>query len=368
MSNLLFTPPNFLGWSVFKSPQFKTQLQQAAGGKTTRSQLWANPIWNYKLTWEILRDSGTAPTAFKQLIDFFLARAGQFDTFLYQDPNDNAVAGQLLGYGNGSATKFQLARSFLNFYEAMQNPNAVTNVYLNGVAQAAFSYAIGTENLILQSQTLDNAAWSTFSSITVTANATAAPDGTSTAEKLARLGSGGSYAIGQFVNFAANGIRQGDQLTFSCYGLQGTVGVKMHLRLVFEDASGNILLDTAQAAQTLTGSWQRFIWTQTVPIGATQVQCNIHLDNTSSVGDFIYAWGAQLERWPSASGYLATTTAIVQPLGVVTFSSAPAAGVAVTADFSYYYRLRFKQDINEFEQFMNNLWALKTLELVSERV
>ena len=51
--------------------------------------------------------------------------------------------------------------------------------------------------------------------------------------------------------------------------------------------------------------------------------------------------------------------------GLVTFTTAPAAGVAVTADFSYYFRVRFLQDESEFSQFMQNLWELKKCQLVS---
>ncbi len=51
--------------------------------------------------------------------------------------------------------------------------------------------------------------------------------------------------------------------------------------------------------------------------------------------------------------------------GLITFTTAPAAGVAVTADFSYYFRVRFLQDESEFSQFMQNLWELKKCQLVS---
>lgn len=367
MSNLLFTPPNFLGWSVFKSPQMNTLLQQAAGGKTTRAQLWANPIWNYKLTWEILRDSGSAPTPFKQLIDFFLARGGSFDTFLYTDPNDNAVTGQLLGYGDGSTKTFQLLRNFSNFYEAMQNPNVVSNVYINGVAQAAFSYAIGTENLLLRSQNFTNAAW-TPNSATILDNQTTAPDGTATAGKFTQVGTGGSSLV-QVAQMSTLGLRYGDQLTFSSYMQQNTAGFKVELRFDFLNASGTTLQSVFGSLQTLTASFSRYSLTATIPIGTAQVQVSYFVPaGQNANGNSFFMWGAQLERWPSATGYLPTTSAIIQPLGIVTFGTAPGAGLAVTADFSYYYRLRFKQDINEFEQFMSNLWALKTLELVSERL
>jgi hypothetical protein len=45
----------------------------------------------------------------------------------------------------------------------------------------------------------------------------------------------------------------------------------------------------------------------------------------------------------------------------------PAAGVIVTADFTYYYRCRFVDDSYPFEQFMSNLWTLKKLTFISVR-
>jgi len=51
--------------------------------------------------------------------------------------------------------------------------------------------------------------------------------------------------------------------------------------------------------------------------------------------------------------------------GLVTLTSAPAAGLSVTADFSYYFRCRFTDDTNDFENFMQGLWQLKKLQFVS---
>jgi hypothetical protein len=366
LSNLVFPTIPSQGWSVFKAPNFNTLTQVSASGKEVRAGLWANPIWDFKLTWEILKDANGPPSDIDTFMNWFAARQGSFDSFLFSDPTDNTVAAQLLGYGDGTTKNFQLARSFISGgdLETIQNPNAVTNVYLNGTPQAAFSYAIGTENLLLQSQDFTNAAWG-HTTVTITGNTAVAPDGTTTADKLARLGSGGNYNADQIVK---NLVSPGDVVTFSAYMIQGTVGVKGHLQVNFEDVNGNGLTSCVLASITLTGSWQRFSTTGTVPPGAVQAHCFVILDNTTTVGDFITVWGAQLERWPSASGYLATTTSILQPNGLVTFGTAPTATVAVTADFSYYFRVRFKNDLQEFENFLSNLWSAKTVELRSVKL
>ena len=51
--------------------------------------------------------------------------------------------------------------------------------------------------------------------------------------------------------------------------------------------------------------------------------------------------------------------------GIITFASPPGAGVAITADFSYYFRCRFLEDTTEFSQFMYQLWECKKVQFKS---
>jgi uncharacterized protein (TIGR02217 family) len=56
----------------------------------------------------------------------------------------------------------------------------------------------------------------------------------------------------------------------------------------------------------------------------------------------------------------------VNPLGgVVTFTSAPASGVEIAADFTFYWPVRFMADEYDFAKFMNLLWEQKKLDLIS---
>lgn len=50
--------------------------------------------------------------------------------------------------------------------------------------------------------------------------------------------------------------------------------------------------------------------------------------------------------------------------GLVTFVTAPAGGNALTWSGTYYFRVRFLQDVAEFNKFMQGLWDLKKLEFV----
>ena len=61
----------------------------------------------------------------------------------------------------------------------------------------------------------------------------------------------------------------------------------------------------------------------------------------------------------------AATYGVDAETGRVTFTNPPPAGQLVTADFTYYFRVRFADDTAEFENFMYQLWQLKQIKLQS---
>lgn len=62
----------------------------------------------------------------------------------------------------------------------------------------------------------------------------------------------------------------------------------------------------------------------------------------------------------SAAGYAADPNT-----GLVAFTTPPPSGQAITADFTYWFRVRFAEDTAEFENFMLQLWRLKQIKLQS---
>jgi uncharacterized protein (TIGR02217 family) len=62
---------------------------------------------------------------------------------------------------------------------------------------------------------------------------------------------------------------------------------------------------------------------------------------------------------PLASGFTITAP------NTLTFASAPANGAAITADFTYAFQCRFLDDALDFENFMQNLWAVKSVKFRS---
>ena len=86
MSNLLFPDLHGLAWSYTLTPMFSTEVQQATSGREVRAAFWSAPLWKMALTYEFLHDDAqhvdsNGYTELQQLVGFFLARQGQFDSF-----------------------------------------------------------------------------------------------------------------------------------------------------------------------------------------------------------------------------------------------------------------------------------------------
>ena len=140
MSTQVF--PSFigLGWDIVRTPIWDTIVQQNVSGKEVRMPNFTYPRWQWQLTYNALRQgsvNNAAYTEFAQLVGFYNARQGQFDSFLYQDQDDNAVTTQGIGTGDGTTTAFQLVRQFGAFVEPVLAPNTggTINIYINGTKQ-----------------------------------------------------------------------------------------------------------------------------------------------------------------------------------------------------------------------------------------
>jgi uncharacterized protein (TIGR02217 family) len=145
MSTSVFPTLAGLGWSITRREIWKTRQQEAISGKETRIADWSYPRHQWSLGFDFLRQgalSGSTYAEFAQLAGFFNLRQGSYDSFLYADADDNAVAGQAIATGDGTTTSFDFVRGFGGFAEPILAPNVVSNVYLNGVAQSSGSYTV----------------------------------------------------------------------------------------------------------------------------------------------------------------------------------------------------------------------------------
>jgi uncharacterized protein (TIGR02217 family) len=154
----LTTPPSFptlagQGWSVHKKPTFNTIVATATSGREVRDSLWRYPLWEFEAVFDGLDSTsssypGLGAQSLQSLMGLFLQSGGQFGTFLYTDPTDNAVVNQGIATGDGSTTTFTMGRSLGGFTEPVGWVTSIANVYLNGVNQAS-GWSLTTPNSLV---------------------------------------------------------------------------------------------------------------------------------------------------------------------------------------------------------------------------
>jgi hypothetical protein len=93
---------------------------------------------------------------------------------------------------------------------------------------------------------------------------------------------------------------------------------------------------------TTTFTMERSLGGFLEPVGWVTTLSNVYLNGTRQ-----------------SSGFTLTTP------NVLSFSTAPASGVTVSADFSYAFNCRFLDDQMDFEEFMSNLWKLDSMKFRS---
>lgn len=140
MSNLVFPALPGLKWDRQKNPMFSTHIQRATSLREIRLGLSAYPLWDFEMSYDVLREKD-GYLELNQVRTLFLEVQGAYDSFLYSDPDDNAVTAQSIGTGDGNTTQFQLVRTLtgnggFTFTEPVQNVSGTAIIYANGVAVA----------------------------------------------------------------------------------------------------------------------------------------------------------------------------------------------------------------------------------------
>jgi uncharacterized protein (TIGR02217 family) len=149
MGNQVFPQLAGLKWDIKKTPIFNTVTQRTVNLKESRVSLSQFPIYEYELSYEILRDD-LVNNELKTLMGFYLSRQGAFDSFLYIDPSDCLVTAQPIGTGDGNTKIFQLYRTYGGWIDTITDVQPrgaspalpVFNVYLTGSLQAQNSYSV----------------------------------------------------------------------------------------------------------------------------------------------------------------------------------------------------------------------------------
>lgn len=130
MSNLVYPALPGLAFNVGRSPSWKNTIREADSGKRYALAHWSTPRWTYKLTYEFLRSG--SQQELQSLVGFFLQHQGDYDTWLFEDPDDNTATRQQIGTANGLQVSWQLLRNLGGYLEPVKELNGAPQVYVNG--------------------------------------------------------------------------------------------------------------------------------------------------------------------------------------------------------------------------------------------
>jgi uncharacterized protein (TIGR02217 family) len=128
------------GFWASKSPKWNTTVKSAASGRQIRGTQQGQPIWQFKVGYEYIRDRSPSQMDLGTLFAFFNNCQGQLNDFYLLDPFDNAVTAQQIATGDGSTTNFQLTRSVgagspYPFVEPVYGAVTGLQAFVNGTLQ-----------------------------------------------------------------------------------------------------------------------------------------------------------------------------------------------------------------------------------------
>lgn len=176
-------------------------------------------------------------------------------------------------------------------------------------------------NLATYSEDINDASWSK-TGLDVTSNNTISPDGSFSADKL-QTNSSGARFIAKGINLSSDStlsvFAKAGNVSFICLDVVDATGrqATWTFNLANGEVGDNILstLNSTARIQKHDNGWFR------VSLSIDNLENSSHTIRiypatsaslvTTSVGDNIYIWGAQLEALPFATSYIRTTTAAV---------------------------------------------------------
>jgi hypothetical protein len=261
--------------------------------------------------------------------------SGYFDGYLSEI---NFIDGQALTPASFGQTDSTTGQWVPKKYTGTYGTNGFYLPFNDGTSTTTLGYdRSGRSNTFTYSEQIDNAAWTkaglnAFGSGS-TADATTAPNGTSTADLITE----NSATAQRYALQVVSGVDLTQRLTLSVYakpasgarylglGIANNAATANLVRAVFDVSSGTVTSVTsggngtgASATISAVGSgWYRCTLTGIPDSSGTQARGIIGLSNTTTnylpsyTGDGtsgLYVWGAQLEQAAAASEYLPTVS------------------------------------------------------------
>lgn len=357
MSNTLYPVLPGLAWPVNRTPMWENDSRTSISGRDFTRARWSSPRWLYQLKYEFLR-SAAAQAEFQQLVGLFNQMRGDWDTFLFDDPDDNTATAQQFGLGDGVTTQFQLLRALGGFVEPVFALNGTPQLQNGGVNLYPFSRTNG----VLYSQNFANAAWALWNAgsgaAPMVSPGYADPFGSTNAQRVqfARTSTvtADDYSLINQTPITPGAFR-------SIWLRTAYPGVQQYL--LFRDSSGGTYQEL-----TVYDTWNRYS-VPSVAAGDFQLGLRRGYGANQPLTADVVMYGAQAEG-AAYTDYIPTTSAAVtvpaayslSSTGLVTMASAPSAASPLTWFGKYYWRCRFTKGQMQFSQFMKQLWEAGTVE------
>jgi hypothetical protein len=112
----MFTYPRDLpglAYSKVRRPKHSVSVQTHQSGGEVRTSYWGEPLWEWDLTYELLRDGfrhGRNFDELKQIEGLFLASTGSLAGFAFFDDDDHTATRTFAGNSNGTQAAFTFRR------------------------------------------------------------------------------------------------------------------------------------------------------------------------------------------------------------------------------------------------------------------
>jgi hypothetical protein len=303
VSNLLFPTVPGLSWDFEKTPMYNTIVQIPFDKrKEVRVSGMSQPQYKFKLAYEVMLENQAYAGALSPNYDlsaiegFYNNMNGAFSSFLLdpsaltRDPRSSSRTGQVFGVGDGATTQFQLIQTSGSFaeelYEIKPNPVIYISDWQNPL------------NIVAWSEDYTQAVWIKGTGVTVTPNATAAPDGSLTADLVTYDGS----------DIARSSPQNRMQQNLSYFGSGTSVNGQSYTLSVWlrGDSPQTVRLHGNAISSVLcnvTTTWQRFSVTG---VGNGSLSLIAILQDVSNAPFSVYTWGFQYETNATATNYAKT--------------------------------------------------------------
>jgi hypothetical protein len=134
-----------LTYTSLKTPQFDTEVMSVPSGYEVRIQQSINPVWTWTLVYDFLHDffwgGYTAVSELRVLMGFFEQMGGKAQSFLFTDPDDNSVGPALSTAPWTANTSVLLGQGILDSANHWQE---VTTPGITGSTVPTFNHSGGT--------------------------------------------------------------------------------------------------------------------------------------------------------------------------------------------------------------------------------